>query len=457
MPEPLLAAPPAADVRAPERPAPPDAGGAPDAAGAAVSAVSRMASALVGSEILKIAAAIRAMRAAGATVCNLTVGDFDPAQFRVPALLEQGIVDALRAGETNYPPSSGIDPLRAAVSAFWRRRLGLEYDAADVVVTGGSRPGIYGAYRTLVDAGERVVYPVPSWNNNHYVHLVDAVGVPLACGPESGFLPTADALAPLVRDPSVRLLAVNSPLNPAGTLFTADQLGALCDVVLAENRRRAGRARPLYVLYDQVYWMLAFGGARHVDPVTLRPAMRDYTVYVDGISKAFAATGVRVGWVAGPGPVVRAMSDVLGHVGAWAPRAEQAATARLLADDAAVDAYHDGLVGGVKARLDALHAGFAALAAAGHPVRAVAPEGAIYLSVWLGLAGRRTAAGDLLEGDEGVRRWLLDAAGLAIVPFQAFGTRGDDGWFRCSVGATSVAEIEAVMPRLRAALDGLGG
>jgi aspartate aminotransferase len=197
-----------------------------------------MAGALVGSEILKIAAEIRARRAAGATVCNLTVGDFDPAQFRIPAALEQHVVDALRAGETNYPPSAGLDPLRAAVSDFWRRRLGLEYDAAQVLVTGGSRPGIYGTYVTLVDAGDRVVYPVPSWNNNHYVHLVGAEGVPLACGPESGFLPTADAVAALVRDPRARLLAVNSPLNPAGTMFTADQLAELCDVVVAENRRR---------------------------------------------------------------------------------------------------------------------------------------------------------------------------------------------------------------------------
>jgi aspartate aminotransferase len=248
---------------------------------------------------------------------------------------------------------------------------------------------------------------------------------------------------------------VNSPLNPAGTMFTADQLAELCDVVLAENRRRGRADRPLYLLYDQVYWMLTFGGARHVDPVRLRPAMRDYTVYVDGISKAFAATGVRVGWVAGPAPVIRAMSDVLGHVGAWAPRAEQGATAGFLADDAAVDAYNAGLVDGVRARLDALYAGFAALGAAGHPVTAVAPEGAIYLTVRLQLAGRRTADGRALASDEAVRRWLLEAAGLAIVPFQAFGARGDDGWFRCSVGATSVAEIDEVMPRLARALDGV--
>lgn len=415
-------------------------------------AVSQMAAALVGSEILKIAAQIRAMRAAGATVCNLTVGDFDPAQFRIPRPLEEFIVDALRAGQTNYPPSSGIDALRSAVSGFWQRRLGLEYPAGAILITGGSRPGIYGTYRTLVDAGDKVVYPVPSWNNNHYVHIVDAVGVPLVCGPESDFLPTADALAPLVRDPAVRLVAVNSPLNPAGTCFTAEQLGDVCDVILKENQRRGAHERPLYLLFDQVYWTLTFGDTRHVDPVSVRPAMRDYTVYVDGISKAFAATGVRVGWVAGPERVVRAMSDVLGHVGAWAPRAEQGATARFLDDDAAVDAFQGPFVAGVRARLDALHDGFAALRADGLPVEAFAPAGAIYLAVRLNVIGRRTRDGQILDTNEAIRRWLLDTAGLALVPFQAFGTQTEDGWFRASVGATSEEEIAAVLPRVRGAL-----
>ena len=427
------------------------------AAGAPIPpAVSQMASALVGSEILKIAAEIRAMRAAGSTICNLTVGDFDPAQFRIPRPLEDEIVDALRAGETNYPPSSGIDALRAAIAGFWQRRLGLHYAPGAILVTGGSRPGIYGTYRTLVDAGDRVVYPVPSWNNNHYVHLVDAVGVPLVCGPESGFLPTAEALAPLVRDARVRLVTVNSPLNPAGTCFTADQLGALCDVILEENRRRGAHDRPLYLLYDQVYWTLTFGGTRHVDPVSLRPAMRDYTIYVDGISKAFAATGVRVGWVGGPERVVRAMSDVLGHVGAWAPRAEQGATARFLANDAAIDEYQGAFVAGVRARLDALYDGFVALRAERFPVEAFAPAGAIYLSVRLDLIGRRTADGQVLDTNEAIRRWLLDTAGLALVPFQAFGTATEDGWFRASIGATSVEEIDGVLPRVREALQRVG-
>ena len=409
--------------------------------------VSAMAGALVGSEILRIAAEVRAMREGGATVCNLTVGDFDPAEFRIPRALEDGIVAAYRHGETNYPPSSGMPALRDAVRAWSARELGIEVAANEVVVTAGSRPGIYGAYRTLVDPGDRVVYPVPSWNNNHYCHLVGAVGVPVACDAADDFLPTRATLAPHVR--GARLLALNSPLNPTGTMLDADALGGICDLVLDENARRGAGERPLFLLWDQVYATLTFGRA-HVHPVALRPAMAPYTVTIDGISKAMAATGVRVGWVTGPAAVIAPMSDVLGHVGAWAPRAEQVATAAFLADVAAEREARAALVRGVRERLTLLHDGLASMAADGHPVQVLDAAGAIYLSARFAVAGR----GPLRTGDD-VRRWLLAEAGLAVVPFSAFGDDRDEGWFRLSVGAVSPAAIREMLPRLRAALEGL--
>jgi aspartate aminotransferase len=289
---------------------------------------------LEGSAILKIAAEIRKRVAAGEQVCNLTVGDFDPRQFPIPKALEDGIVDALRHHETNYPPSAGMPPLREAIVAYTERSLGLRYPVESVLVTSGSRPGVYGAYATLVDPGDKVVFGVPSWNNNYYCHMVGAEAVPVACLPEDGFQPTAAALAPHLR--AARLLALNSPLNPCGTCFDAATLGAICDLVLEENASRPAGERPLYLVYDQVYWQLTFGDIAHVDPVSLRPEMARYTVYVDGISKAFASTGVRVGWVLGPTDVVDKMNNFLQHVGTWAPRAEQLATAHFLLDEDAI-------------------------------------------------------------------------------------------------------------------------
>jgi aspartate aminotransferase len=410
------------------------------------------AGSLKGSEILRIAAEIRARLAAGERICNLTVGDFDPRQFRIPKLLEEATVEAIRQGETNYPPGSGMPVLREAVCRFYENALGLSYPLESVLITTGSRPGVYGTYRTLVGEGERVIFGVPSWNNNYYTHMVGGQAVPLECGASESFLPTRERLEPVIR--GARLLALNSPLNPTGTAFTGESLGAICDLVLEENARRSAAEGPLYVLYDHVYWQLTFGDVEHVNPVSLRPEMAPYTVLIDGISKAFAATGMRVGWVVGPAPAVKVMENILTHVGTWAPRAEQIATARLLDDADAIATFRDSLVAGVQQRLQLLHTAMMEFKTAGHPVDAIEPMGAIYLSARFNLKGRVSRSGARLASAD-VRKWLLEEAGMAVVPFDAFGSSTDEGWFRLSVGAVSVAEIEALLPRLRAGLESL--
>lgn len=417
--------------------------------------VSTMASGLVGSEILKIAADIRELLRAGEKVCNLTVGDFDPKQFPIPEVLASGIRDALAAGHTNYPPSNGIVELREAVTRLYERELGLRYTAESVLIAGGGRPCIYGTYRAVIDPGDTVAYPVPSWNNNHYCHMLGADKLQLTCGPETSFLPTAQAVIECL--PKARLLCLNSPLNPTGTAFSADALRGICEAVVAENHRRerAGE-RALYLLYDHIYWTLTFAGTEHVTPPQLVPEMARWTVFVDGISKAFAATGVRVGWAVGPVDVIKRMSSILGHVGAWAPRAEQVATVALLDDPAAIAGYLGDFKAGIARRLDALYTGFQQLRDAGLPVDAITPMGAIYLTAHIHPFGKTTPDGRTLETNEDVRKYLLDAAGLAVVPFQAFGC-GDEGkgWFRLSVGAVSEQDIADALPRVGEALRAL--
>jgi aspartate aminotransferase len=305
-----------------------------------------------------------------------------------------------------------------------------------------------------VDPGEKVLFGVPQWNNDYYCDLVGAKAVTLECDARTGFLPTAEMLRPHVRD--ARLLALNSPLNPTGTAFDAAQLSAICDLVLEENARRAGKDRPLFVLYDQVYWMIT-NGIKHVHPVGLRPEIAPYAIYVDAISKAFASTGLRVGWAIGPVDVIRPMNDVIGHVGAWAPRAEQVATAKFLSDAAAVDRYIDNMRTEATRRLDVVHDGLCAMQSDGLPVESIRPQGAIYVSARFALHGSRTSSGEVLATDEDVRRFLLRDAGLAVVPFSAFGAHGDHGWFRISIGVASVADIISLMPRLREAIGSLVG
>jgi aspartate aminotransferase len=416
--------------------------------------VGTMAAELVGSEILKIASEIRALVRGGRSICNLTVGDFDPRQFPIPVKLKQAILAALEHGETNYPPSDGVLELRQAVARFYERELRLRYPVESVLVAGGARPLLYVIFRTLCDPGDRVVYPVPSWNNNHYAHMAGAIGVPVVCKREHMFLPTREDLAPHLA--GARLLCLNSPLNPSGTAILGETLRSICEAVLDENHARERRAeRPLYLMYDQIYWMLCTKGTAHVTPSALVPEISRYTIYVDGISKAFAATGVRVGWGVGPTDVIERMSAVLGHIGAWAPRAEQVATVALLDDPAAIRDYHARFRSDVEARQNALCDGLGALRKKGLDVDCLPPMGTIYSTARFHPFGKKTPDGVPIRTSEDVRKYLLESAGFAIVPFSAFGTREDERWFRLSVGAVSLEQIEEALPRVGTALAAL--
>lgn len=409
---------------------------------------------LVGSEILKIAAEIRRLVASGREVCNLTVGDFDPRQFPIPESLLEGIREALASGETNYPPSNGLRPLREAVADYVAREWGARYPVDSVLIASGARPILYAAYRCVVEPGDKVVYPVPSWNNNHYSWISGAEGVALATHASDGFMPTLDQLAPHLS--TARMIVLNSPLNPTGTVIGRAPLRKILEALVEENARRDAAGRPcLFLLHDQVYASLVFGDAEHVMPAALVPECAPWVVSLDGISKSLAATGLRVGWVLAAPEFVARMNNLIGHIGAWAPRAEQVAVAGFLADAPAHREFREAMDRRVQQRLDALYRGFTAMKQRGYPVDCIEPQGAIYLSLRLDLLGRRLD-GAVLDTNEKIRGALLDRAGIAVVPFQAFGLSEDTGWFRLSVGAVSPADIDQALPRLQAMLDGLG-
>ncbi|MBX0334913.1 aminotransferase class I/II-fold pyridoxal phosphate-dependent enzyme [Pontibacter sp. HSC-14F20] len=412
-----------------------------------------MAQNLIGSEIIKLAGEVNAMIAKGEQICNLTIGDFDPKIFPIPGELRAGIAEAYAEGHTNYPPANGVAVLRKAVADFTRDQLGLEYSENDILVAGGSRPLIYATYLALVDPGDKVVFPTPSWNNNHYCHLSSATPVMVETNPDNNFMPTAADVASQLK--GATMLALCSPLNPTGTMFSKKDLEDICDLVIAENKSRSAGEKPLYILYDQIYWMLTFGEHKHYDPVNLRPELRDYTIYIDGTSKCFAATGVRVGYAFGPTGVIDKMKAILGHVGAWAPKAEQMATARFLHQTDTVDVFLDEFKHDVRASLDMLYHVFKDLKNEGYNVDAIEPMGAIYLSAKLDLAGKTTPSGQVLQTSKDISFYILQEAKLAVVPFSAFGSDPALGWFRLSVGGASLESIKDSLGRLREALQKL--
>jgi aspartate aminotransferase len=412
--------------------------------------LSHLSETLIGSEIVKLGGDIREKIRQGQKIYNYTIGDFDPSVFPIPKELEDEIITAYKNHFTNYPAAEGNLDLRESISAFIHQRENLKYSTEEILVASGGRPLIYATYRAVCDAGDKVIYAVPSWNNNHYTHFIGAEHVVIEASPETRFMPTVRDIKKHIK--GATLISLCSPQNPTGTTFSKEALEEICDMILQENQSRGKNEKKLYLLYDQMYWHLTFGNIRHYDPVSLRPEMREYTVYIDAISKVFAATGVRVGWAMGPATVLSKMKAILTHIGAWAPMAEQKAVAKYLKMDAAIDAYLNGFRNEIEIRLRSIYEQLISFKGEGLPVDAIAPEGAIYLTIKFDLAGRTTEKGRLLESQSDVTAYLLDEAGLAIVPFYAFGASNTSPWYRLSVGTCKKENIDEMTNQLKAAL-----
>lgn len=414
--------------------------------------LSHLSETLIGSEIVKLGGEIRERIRKGERIYNFTVGDFDPKIFPIPKELEDHIVESYRQHFTNYPPGEGSLELREAVSKFTKQYQGLDYSTDEILIASGGRPLIYALFRAVVDKGEKIIYAVPSWNNNHYTHFVEGEHIVVEAKAENGFMPTADDISPYIQEAS--FLALCSPQNPTGTTFRKEDLSAICDLVVEENKRR-GNGKKLYVMFDQMYWHLTYDGIEHYDPVSLNPDMRPYTVFIDAISKCFAATGVRVGWSMGPANVLNKMKAILSHVGAWAPMPEQKGLTKYLAETGNVNAYLANFKSEVEERLRLIYEGFMELKSEGFSVDGIAPEAAIYLTIKIDLAGKQTASGQRLNTQADVTSYLLQHASLAVVPFYAFGASNDSPWYRLSVGTCKKEEIDEMLQKLRTALSQL--
>lgn len=417
-----------------------------------MSKLSRLAETLIGSEIVRLGNEIAVRVNRGEKIYNYTIGDFDPQIFPIPQELEDAIVDAYRNKQTNYPPGDGILELRQAVASFIKDREGIEYAANEVLIAGGGRPLIYSVFRAIVDAGDKVIYAVPSWNNNHYTHMNGGEHCVIEATVENDFMPTAADIEPHIK--GAALLCLCTPQNPTGTTLAKAELEKICDLVLAENASRGADEKKLYLMFDQMYFTLTYGETQHYNPVSLRPEMKQYTVFVDGISKAFSATGVRLGWSLGPAHLIGKMKALLSHIGAWAPMAEQKATAKYLLQKDAVQTYLTSFKQELEDRLWAIYNGFKALKEKGYPVDAVAPQAAIYLTIKIDLKGMQ-AADKQLENQADVTEYLLSEAKLAIVPFYAFGADRTSPWYRLSIGTCKKEEISEMLGMLEAALQKL--
>lgn len=415
--------------------------------------VSSMAENLIGSEIITLAWQINERIAQGQKIFNLTIGDFDPNIFPIPQELTDEIKIAYDNHHTNYPPANGTHELRKVVSEYLQNKGGLDYTPDEILITSGARPIIFAAYQTIVDLDEVIIFPVPSWNNNHYTHLTRGRAVTVETYPENNFMPTAEDLEPHIK--KATMISLCSPLNPTGTVFSEEEIRKICELIVDENNRRGENKKPVYVLFDQIYWQLTLGDTQHFNPVVVCPAMRDYTVFVDGISKAFCATGVRLGWGFGPKKIIDKMKSITSHMGAWAPKAEQVATAKYFSNIDQVNSFLDNYKNEISKRVNKIYAKFMELKKDGYKVDMIAPQASIFLTVNIDIKGLKKDDGTKINSTKDITEFLIEDAKMALVPFSSFGASQDSTWYRVSVGTCTVDEIDEIMENLRNALSKL--
>jgi len=395
---------------------------------------------IVGSEIIKISQQIKEISKTK-KVQNLTIGDFDSKINPIPKKLKDYIIDSYNENLTNYPLSAGQLNLRQSISEYLKKRQGIDYNENEILVGGGVRPLIYTVYKALINDGEGVIYPVPSWNNNHYSFLHGAVKQEIECKPENSFFPTTSDIDMAIND-KTSLICICSPQNPTGRVIDPEVLKGICELVVNENNVRASQvgSRPLYLFFDQIYSDLTVEGS-FVHPLTLCPEIRDYLICVDGISKSLCATGIRVGWMFGPQDIIGKMTEVFSHIGAWAPKPEQNAVAKYLND-------YDDMVEFVNSKTkqysdisNKICDKIQELKDKGFRIDYQRPEGGIYISIYLGESL-------LFPNIESYIKFLINRCSIGLVPFEYFGSKENKGWFRMSIGGVDPNNVDEILNSL---------
>ena len=347
---------------------------------------------------------VRELKAAGRDIIGLTIGEPD---FDTPAHVKQAVIDAMNRNETKYPPIDGIPSLKKAVQRKFSRENGLDFALDQIMVGTGSKQILFNTFQATVSAGDEVIIPAPYWISYLDMTLVaDGTPVVVNCGIESGFKITPNQLESAITK-KTRWLLINSPGNPSGAIYSRSELQALAEVL---------RRHPqVWVLSDDIYEHLRFDGVEFCTMAQVAPDLADRTLTVNGVSKAYAMTGFRLGYAAGPKALIGAMIKIqsqstagVNSLSQWAAVAALEGPQEFLADRAA--AFQE--------RRDRL----LELLNNVPGMTCDRPQGAFYLFPRCeGLLGRRTPSGKTLESEQDLVLYLMDEGGVAVVQGEAYG------------------------------------
>lgn len=365
---------------------------------------------------LSINAKAKALKADGKDVCNFSVGEPD---FPTPAHIRQACVEAIAAGKTRYGPVAGEPALRAAIAKKLQTENDLCFSADNIIVTNGGKHSLYNLMMALLEPGDEVIIPAPYWvSYPEMVKLAEGLPVIVQTDEANSFKITPEQLQQAIT-PKTRLLVLNSPSNPTGMVYTPEEIRAIAQVVVAND---------LYVVSDEIYEKLVYDGATHLSIGAVSPEVFERTIVSSGFAKAYAMTGWRVGFLAGPVELIKACSTIQGHsTSNVCTFAQYGAIAAYESNQDCVEEMRLAFAHRRQAMLDRLNA---------IPgISCVKPDGAFYLFPNIQKTGMQAMT--FCEA-------LLDEYQVVTVPSVAFGT---EGFVRLSY-ATDMATIEKGLERL---------
>ena len=375
-----------------------------------------------------------ALRAAGRDVIDFTTGEPD---FPTPQHIVEAGVQALQSGHTRYTASAGTPALRQAIVRKLQRENGLSYELNEVVVGSGAKPIIFNALMASLNEGDEVIIPAPYWVSYPDMVLLNG-GTPkiVDCPASHGFKLTAQALVNSIT-PKTKWLVLNSPNNPTGAVYTHAELRSIADVLVKHPH--------VHVLTDEIYEHFVYGDTKHVSLLNAAPELRDRTLVVNGLSKAYAMTGWRVGYGAGPAALIKAITLLITQTTTCATAAAQAAAAFALdGPQVCVDEGRQLYMGRrdhMVARLNAIEG-----------IECDLPGGAFYVFASVaGLIGRQTRLGKTLKNDLDVTEFLREDAGVVVIDGTSYGL---PSYLRFSF-ATSMSEIDRGCDAIAAAVSQL--
>jgi aspartate aminotransferase len=383
------------------------------------------------------AAADRAneLRRAGQSIVNLVVGEPD---FDTPAHIRKAAAQAIEAGATRYTPMAGTMELREAIIAKLARENGLTYAPNEIIATNGAKSAIYAALAATLEPGDEVIIPAPYWVS--YPDMViasEGTPVTIACPESQGFKLSPAQLEAAIT-PQTRWLLLNSPSNPTGASYTEAEYRGLAEVL--------DRHPHVLVMTDDIYEHIRFDGRLTPHLLAVVPHLRNRTLAINGVSKTYAMTGWRIGWVAGPRELIQAIDTLLSQSAGNCCSVSQAAAAAALNGDQSFVAESVAIY---RQRRDRMAERINAIPG----LSCQLPAGAFYLYVnCAGLLGRLTKQGIALETDMDVVLFLLQEAGVAVVAGSAYGL---SPYFRLSIATSSEVLMEGA-DRIAKAVAGLG-